>query len=59
MRKIICNSTPLIALNKIDKLELLEMLYKEIIIPFGVYEEVILESKYNKDLDFIKKQWLY
>lgn len=55
MRKIISNSTPLIALNKISKLELLQKIYKEIIIPYAVYEEVILESNTNTTNNFIKE----
>lgn len=54
MRKVIANSTPLIALNKIDKLNLLQHLYKQIIIPYAVYEEVILESNQKDIEDFIK-----
>ena len=55
MRKVISNSTPLIALEKIDKLNLLQQVYKEIIIPYAVYEEVVLESKQNVINDFIKE----
>lgn len=40
MRKVIVNSTPLIALSKVGKLELLEKLYKEITIPEAVFWEV-------------------
>ncbi len=55
MRKVISNSTPLIALNKISRLDLLEKVYGEIIIPYGVYEEVILESNMKIPNDFIEK----
>jgi len=55
MRKVISNSTPLIALKKIEKLELLYKIYGEIIIPYGVYEEVILESSVKEPHDFIKE----
>jgi predicted nucleic acid-binding protein len=55
MRKIIANSTPLIALNKIGKLYLLKQIYREIIIPYAVYEEVILESDTKESNDFIKE----
>mgnify|MGYP000862518243 CR=1 FL=1 len=54
MRKVIANSTPLIALNKIGKLDLLKEIYKEIIIPYAVYEEVILNSNKASN-DFIKE----
>lgn len=40
MRKVIVNSTPLIALAKSDQLELLKMMYERIIIPEAVYREV-------------------
>ena len=40
MRKIIVNSTPLIALAKANKLEILRGMYEHIIIPEAVYREV-------------------
>ena len=40
MRRVIVNSTPLIALSNIGKLEILRELYKEIYIPQAVYNEV-------------------
>lgn len=40
MRKVIVNSTPLIALSNVDKLEVLKMMYGEIIIPRAVYKEI-------------------
>lgn len=55
MLKVISNSTPLIALNKIGKLNLLKQIYGEIIIPYAVYEEVILESNIKDSNDFIKE----
>lgn len=55
MRKIVVNSTPLIALNKIGKLYLLKSIYGEIIIPYAVYEEVIVESNSRDTNDFIKE----
>lgn len=55
MRKIVSNSTPLIALEKIGKLDLLKSIYGEITIPYAVYEEVILESKLKDSNDFIKE----
>ena len=47
MRKIIVNSTPIISLAGIDKLILLKKLYKEIIVPDAVYEEVIIAVSYT------------
>ncbi len=40
MRKVIVNSTPLIALCGIGQLEILQKMYTEIIIPAAVYREV-------------------
>ena len=40
MRRVIVNSTPLIALSNIGQLEILKDLYEEITIPFAVYKEV-------------------
>ena len=40
MRKVIVNSTPLIALCKVDQLDLLRKLYREISIPEAVFVEV-------------------
>lgn len=40
MLKIVSNTTPIIALLKIDKLILLKELYGEIIIPKAVYDEI-------------------
>lgn len=40
MRKIVSNTTPLITLLTISKLDLLRHIYGEIIIPYGVYEEI-------------------
>lgn len=55
MLKVISNATPLIALNKIGKLDLLKQIYGEIIIPYAVYEEVILESNIKDSNDFVKE----
>jgi uncharacterized protein len=40
MRKIVSNTTPIITLLTISKLELLRQIYGQIIIPKGVYEEI-------------------
>ena len=41
MRKIVVNSTPLIALAKVNMLELLKEMYGQVIIPEAVYREVM------------------
>ncbi|MBE6083631.1 MAG: DUF3368 domain-containing protein [Tissierellaceae bacterium] len=58
MRKVVVNSTPLISLYKINKLNLLKEIYGSIYVPYGVYEELSIKDKYNflNELDFIKIQ---
>ena len=40
MRKVIVDSTPLIVLSNVNKLEVLKMMYGEITIPRAVYKEI-------------------
>jgi len=60
---IVSNTSPLIYLAKIGKLELLKVLFKEIVIPKQVYDE-IMEGKDENYLDAlfieaeIKKGWI-
>lgn len=54
MLKVIANSTPLIALEKIGKLNILKELYGKIYIPYGVYEEVIIGGKEKINNNFIQ-----
>lgn len=51
---IISNSSPLMYLSKINKLDLLRTLFSKVIIPKQVYEEVVIKGKENKFLDYIK-----
>lgn len=41
---VIANSTPLIALSKVGKFDLLKDIFGEIIIPQGVYDEVVVQG---------------
>ncbi len=52
MRKIISNTTPIISLLKVDKLNLLKELYAKIIVPKAVYLEIEdgKEKPYYHDL---------
>lgn len=45
MTKVVSDSTPLILLAKIGRLELLKDLYKKIIIPEAVFDEVVSKGK--------------
>ena len=56
MRKVIVNSTPLIALCHVNQLNVLKQLYGEIMIPKAVYDEISVKEdsvckKYAKYLE--------
>jgi predicted nucleic acid-binding protein len=51
--KVVSNSSPLINLSKINRLDLLEKLYSKVIIPNAVYEELILKGEYPRDIEKI------
>lgn len=53
MRKVVVNTTPLIALSHVGKLDVLKKLYGEIIIPEAVYRELSVknESICKKEVD--------
>jgi predicted nucleic acid-binding protein len=55
MRKIISNTTPILSLLKIDKLDLLKELYGTVIVPFAVYQEIEegKEKPYYQDLTLL------
>ncbi len=48
MRKVISNTTPILTLLKIGKLEILQKLYGQIIVPNSVYQEI--EEGKHKEL---------
>lgn len=41
---VVANSTPLIALSKVGKFNLLKDIFGEIVIPQGVYDEVVVQG---------------
>lgn len=45
MSRIISNSTPLIALSALGKIQLLHHYFKEVIIPDAVWQEVVIHGK--------------
>ena len=55
MPKIVSNTTPILSLLKLDKLELLQKLYQQIYIPAEVFKEIEAgrSKKYYKDLSSI------
>lgn len=60
MRKVIVNSTPLIALCHVNKLEILKELYGEITIPTAVYNEISVkkDSVCKRDIE-CSKDWIH
>ena len=62
MRKVIVNSTPLIALCHVNLLPVLKQLYGEITIPKAVYDEIsvkedsVCKKAVDKSLDWIHVQ---
>lgn len=59
MRKVVVNSSPLIALSGIEKLDLLQKMYNEILIPEAVYREISAKenSKCKQTIDDSQK-WI-
>ena len=55
MKKIISNASPLIALSNIGQVELLKKLFRKIIIPKAVYQEVVKEGKGKPGAVEVKK----
>ena len=51
MRKVIVNSTPLIVLCSIGRLEILQKMYAEITIPAAVYREVTEKEDKGRRMD--------
>ncbi|MCH5254116.1 MAG: DUF3368 domain-containing protein [Lachnospiraceae bacterium] len=60
MRKVVVNTTPLIALSHVGQLDILKELYGEIIIPEAVYEELsvkeesICKKAVDRSVDWIR-----
>ncbi len=57
--KIVSNTTPIISLSSVGKIEILKELFQEIIIPQAVYEEIKAKKTYGYnevDLSFITVQ---
>jgi len=55
MPKVVSNTTPIISLLKLNRLELLQKLYEQICIPVAVYNEIEagVAKSYYKDLSQI------
>ena len=53
-KKVVCNSSPIINLTKINSLYLLEKLYGQVFIPVAVYNELVVEGINKKGAKEIK-----
>ena len=53
MLNAVVNSTPIIALHSIGKLDLLERMYNKVYIPYAVYEEVSVDGDSRIDKRFL------
>jgi len=54
LQKVVCNSSPLIHLAKIGKLELLRDFFEQVLIPEEVYKECVIDGKNRDDADKIR-----
>jgi len=59
MGPVIANSPPLIALAKIDEIDLLKGVYSQIVVPKAVYEEVAISGKGKKGgVEITRAEWI-
>ena len=56
--KVVTNSTPLITLSKIDRLELLREVYRSIYIPEEVYTEVVVNGVGKPGAEVASANWI-
>lgn len=58
--KVVANSTPLIALARVNRFELLRELFGELLIPQAVYSEVVVASEGRAGGDELKNAgWIH
>lgn len=58
MLKVVSNTTPIISLLKINQLEVLQKLYKEIYVPHEVFREIEAGESKNFYEDLSKLEWV-
>jgi len=58
MPKIVSNTTPIISLLKLNRLELLQQLYKQIYIPSAVYKEIETGKAKGYYKDLTRVDWI-
>ena len=42
--KVVSNATPLLCLHKIGNLSLLNIIFKQVFVPYGVYDEIAIKG---------------
>ncbi len=58
MRNIISNTTPILSLLKVDKLDVLQKMYGKIIVPSAVYQEIERGSNKPYYQDIKRFDWI-
>lgn len=58
MPKVVSNTTPIISLLKLDRLELLQKLYSEVYIPTAVHREIEAGKSKRFYRDLLKVDWI-
>lgn len=53
---VVSDTTPLISLLKIDRLDLLEKLFGTVLIPQAVFDELTVDERYRLEADQIKSR---
>lgn len=59
MRKVVVNSTPLIVLCGINRLDILRMVYQEILIPTAAFKEVTVKDDSACAQLKTSKEWIH
>ena len=57
MPKVVSNTTPILSFIKLNRMDILEKIYKEIIIPEAVYQE-LEEGKNKYYIDILNNNWI-
>lgn len=53
---VVSDTTPLISLLKIGRLDLLEKLFGNVLIPQAVYEELIVDERFKLEAEQLKQK---
>ena len=53
---VVSDTTPLISLLKIDRIELLEKLFGQVLIPQAVFDELTVDDRFKPEADQIKQR---